>query len=326
LDAWYNRGRAYIDLHQYDKALADYSKAIELMPNHPTPLNNRGVAYSQMGRHHKALADFSKAIELDPKNSAIWNNRGWAYLLLHQEEKALADFSKAIELDPNDATTWNLRGDAYAALQQWDKAIADWSKLLELDPKNAEAWNKRGVTYSFICEWNKALADCSKALDLQAKAPIFQNNLAWLLCTRSEPNRCDPQRAVALAEKAVQAAPKEGNCGVTLGVARYRAGDWKGAALALEEALKLLQATGGFQRGVGRSLFFLAMAQKQLGQGTDGQQTYHRALAWLEANQQTVQATPWLAAELRRFQAEAEELLKGRPEKMEWPRPNAPAR
>ena len=112
----------------------------------------------------------------------------------------------------------------------------------------------------------------------------------------------------------------------TLGMARYRAGDWKGATQALEEALKLSQATRGFDRSVGRSLFFLAMAQKQLGQGQEARQAYDRALTWLETNRKTVQETPRLADEVRRSQTEAEQLLKQRPDQKQKPPAEAPRR
>jgi len=189
------------------------------------------------------------------------------------------------------------------------------NKAIELDPKNARLWDNRATVHSRLGEWDKVLADRSKALDLKPEDPVVQNNLAWSLSICPEAKLRDPYRAVNLAASAVKAAPKEGNCWTTLGVARYRAGDWKGASAALQEALKLFQGTGGFQRGVGRSLFFLAMAQHQLGQRQEARQAYDRALAWLETNQKDVQGAPWLASELRRFQAEAAELLGIKDEK-----------
>ena len=109
-------------------------------------------------------------------------------------------------------------------------------------------------------------------------------------------------------------------------MARYRAGDWKGATQALEEALKLLQATRGFHRCVGRSLFFLAMARQQLGQGPEARQAYDRARAWLATNRKTVQETPWLVDELHRWQTEAKQLLKQRPDQKQEPPAQAPRR
>ena len=44
-EAYYNRGIAYGDKGEYDKAIEDYSKAIELNPEYAEAYNNRGNAY-----------------------------------------------------------------------------------------------------------------------------------------------------------------------------------------------------------------------------------------------------------------------------------------
>src|SRR5262249_39578799 len=76
--------------------------------------------------------------------------------------------------------------------------------------------------------------------------------LAWFLATAPNPKVRDGNRAVGLAKKAVELAPKDGICWNTLGVAHYRAGQWQDAVTALERSIKL--------RNGGDSLdwFFLA--------------------------------------------------------------------
>ncbi|MFI5458071.1 MAG: tetratricopeptide repeat protein [Isosphaerales bacterium] len=173
---WFNRGWAYAGLKQWDKALADHSKAIELDPKLAHAWTHRGVVYNELGQWDKALADHSRAIELDPKFASAWNNRGWAYAGLKQLDKALADYSKAIELDPKLAHAWNHRGVARRKLKQWDKAIADFSKAIELDPSLGDAWTSRGNVYSDLKQWDKALADHSKAIELDPKGVAAWNN------------------------------------------------------------------------------------------------------------------------------------------------------
>jgi uncharacterized protein HemY len=63
------------------------------------------------------------------------------------------------------------------------------------------------------------------------------------LATSPDSKFRDPKRAVELAKKAVKLAPKEGNYWNTLGVAQYRASDWKEAIAALEKSIELLRAT-----------------------------------------------------------------------------------
>jgi Tfp pilus assembly protein PilF len=140
MKAWYNRGLAYEKLGQPGKALADYSKAIELDPKEAEVWNNRGNVYYGLGQPGKALADHSKAIELDPKSALAWNNRGVDFLQLGQPDKAVADFSKAIELDPKLAMAWRNRSEAHLKVGQLDKGLADFSKAIELRRECARIW------------------------------------------------------------------------------------------------------------------------------------------------------------------------------------------
>jgi tetratricopeptide (TPR) repeat protein/serine/threonine protein kinase len=307
--AWINRGQAYLELHQYEKAFADFTKAIELDPKNGYVWNNRGSVYASFVQRDKAMSDFTKAIELDPKVARFWHNRGIQNAELKQWGKAIADYTQAIELDPGYAHAWRNRGIAYHRLNKWDKALADLTKALELDPKLADAWNIRGIVHGRLKQWDEAVADTSKALELQPDNPMFQNNLAWFLCAHPELEKRDPRRAVELAEKAVKAQPKIGNWLSTLGVARYRAGDGPGAVTALQQALKLFEGAKNFDDGVGESLFFLAMAQQKAGHGSAAKEAYECAREWLKANRETLEKNPWAADEMRRYQAEAEEVL-----------------
>ncbi len=64
--AYSNRGRAYIELGHYQKAIADYDKAIQIRKfSHPPDYVRRGEAYRGLG--NIAEADRAKACSLDSK-------------------------------------------------------------------------------------------------------------------------------------------------------------------------------------------------------------------------------------------------------------------
>ncbi len=64
---YYNRGVAYDEKGQYDRAIADYDMAIKLNPKHASAYNNRGIVYKKLGQSDKAMSDTQKAKELGRK-------------------------------------------------------------------------------------------------------------------------------------------------------------------------------------------------------------------------------------------------------------------
>ena len=61
-----NRGLAKTFLKEYEGAIKDYDKAIELDPNFAPAYHNRGIAKYELKQYSEAIADYDKAIELDP--------------------------------------------------------------------------------------------------------------------------------------------------------------------------------------------------------------------------------------------------------------------
>ena len=134
--------------------------------------NNRGFAYCEIGQYDQAISDFSKAIEINPRLAPAYNNRGTAYLYTARYEQAILDLSKAVEIDPRLAHAYNNRGWAYIKMEQYDEAVSDFNKTIEIDPRLAEAYFYRAVVYSLLEEYDKALLDAIKAQKLGYQIPL----------------------------------------------------------------------------------------------------------------------------------------------------------
>lgn len=96
-----NRGFAYYDKADYDRAIADYNQAIKLDPKFAQAYNGRCAAHNKKGEIDQALADCNQAIQLDPKLAFAYNNRGIAKRARGDTAGGDADIARAKELDPN---------------------------------------------------------------------------------------------------------------------------------------------------------------------------------------------------------------------------------
>ncbi|HEX3102128.1 MAG TPA: TonB family protein, partial [Pyrinomonadaceae bacterium] len=94
------RADASLSKADFDAAITDYTKAIEMDPKSPEAYLGRGIAYSSKQSFDLAIADFDKAIELKPKNVAGYANRGGAFERKGDLDKASADYDKALEIEP----------------------------------------------------------------------------------------------------------------------------------------------------------------------------------------------------------------------------------
>ena len=96
--AYINRGIAKFNLLDFNGAIADYIKSIELNPSHAPTYYNRGIAKVNLGEFYDAILDFNKAIELNPNHAQAYLNRGIAKVNLEDFIGACKDGLKAEEL------------------------------------------------------------------------------------------------------------------------------------------------------------------------------------------------------------------------------------
>ena len=97
-EAYYNRGLTYFDKGQYDLAISNFSRAIEIDPEHVASYSNRGEVYKLKGQYDKAISDFSIVIETNPKLSVFYYIRGNTYFEKKDYANTRNDYNKAQEL------------------------------------------------------------------------------------------------------------------------------------------------------------------------------------------------------------------------------------
>jgi tetratricopeptide (TPR) repeat protein len=167
---WFEKGYAFQQSENHNKAMNAYSRAIELNPKGVVmAYYNRGNTYANLGSYHQAIRDYDKAIELNPKFSEAYHNRGAAYAKLRDYQRAIRDCGKAIELNPNETKAYCTRGIAYGGLSNHQHTIKDCDKAIELDPQFAKAYCVRGIAYGKLGNHQQAIMDFDKAIELNPK-------------------------------------------------------------------------------------------------------------------------------------------------------------
>jgi TolB-like protein/Flp pilus assembly protein TadD len=120
------------------KSIAD--RALALSPNSPEAHFALGLFFYWGHRQYEnALAEFNRTLELQPNNALAWQFCAHVYRRRGEWERALADFQRAQELDPGDAQTPANIGATYAALRLWKDAERAELRALAIDPQNTTA-------------------------------------------------------------------------------------------------------------------------------------------------------------------------------------------
>ena len=220
---YWNRGQYRRNvLSNYDAALMDYTKAVNIDPKNPELYNSRGKTYFDMamsGKYppdktaeyrEKALSDYQTALatnKLKPKTQAeILINCGAAYGSKGDFPTALQHIHRGLKADPDNKNGYFNRSIVYYSLQQYDSALVDYRNYLRYDPNNANIWYESGMLLRTQNKNNEALEALNKALSLK---PDF--GLAYLERARAQAQlgnkaaaQQDYQRAEQLGQKTNQ--------------------------------------------------------------------------------------------------------------------------
>lgn len=104
------RAGTFMAKGEFDSAITDLNKAVEMNATDASDYASRGLAYYNKKSFDLAIADYTKSIELKPNESMSYVNRGFAFEKSGDSEKALADFQKAFDLDAkNETASLNLK-------------------------------------------------------------------------------------------------------------------------------------------------------------------------------------------------------------------------
>ncbi len=177
----------------FDIAITDATKAIELDPGRVNPYINRSWAYIEKNMLEHAIRDCKAALQIDPKNMLAYNNRGLAFQRRAQLPQAQEDYRKACDLGlelgcqnldglVNQSRISELINQSQTAFRNknWDGVIRAATKVIDLDPRNAVAYTNRSAAYAQKSYLVKALKDSNEAIKHNPDFSLAYNNRGYV--------------------------------------------------------------------------------------------------------------------------------------------------
>ncbi|MEY2527024.1 MAG: hypothetical protein QOE73_1795 [Verrucomicrobiota bacterium] len=91
----------YLVGRQFDPALGEFQRVLELQPNNLTALGYCGYIHRRQGQWQRSLSELEKCEQLDPRNAQLVANIGGSYSYLRMWKEASRAGSRALALDPH---------------------------------------------------------------------------------------------------------------------------------------------------------------------------------------------------------------------------------
>ncbi|HEV2270486.1 MAG TPA: tetratricopeptide repeat protein [Steroidobacteraceae bacterium] len=207
-DGFRRRGMAYASMREFDRAVADLTRACELAPRDEEAHYDRGVIYAEQSQFKSALKDFNAAITLQPND--IETRVARAELLQGHPDagpataaaEAKVDLDKVNSLAPPTADVRLTLSYLYAKLGDYSTAIDQinqWLSYHRLDNDQAVGLNDRcRLRATTNRDLREALDDCNHALALRPHAPATLESRIAKALAPEDPDILDSRGLVYL--------------------------------------------------------------------------------------------------------------------------------
>lgn len=153
---FFGRAMDYYTLRNYQAALADLDRAVELSPDFT-------IAYLLRANVRRLNA---KTMQLSDSNADLATSALGQSAAQMVNAEIVNDIDKVIELSPRMSFAWYNKGTVLASMGDFTSAISAFTKAIELKPDFGEAYYNRGYLYLNLGNRESGMADLSKAGEL----------------------------------------------------------------------------------------------------------------------------------------------------------------
>jgi tetratricopeptide (TPR) repeat protein len=116
--------------------------------------HNLGIVYQAQGKHERAVEEFSKALQLDPGFSSARPLLGASLLVLRRVPEAVRELEQSVQLYPDEPLLRLQLARAYLRAGDQLGMVRQYQELTRRYPENAEYRYRLGQAYQKISEWS----------------------------------------------------------------------------------------------------------------------------------------------------------------------------
>ncbi len=198
-----------------------------------------GLLKYREGQYEQAIAEYSRAIELKPKNGDAYRRLGDAFQRNEQLEEAQAAFREATRIDPLEYRNFRALGNFYFQRAAYPEAIAELQLAVQRAPDEAALHYRLAVAYQSTGQFSMAEKEARASLALSETATALHTLGVLLIYEKRE------HEAVGVIIRSLHLAPGTAVRWMNLGTAYRRTGQTANAAQAYRRGLEIAESDLG---------------------------------------------------------------------------------
>lgn len=156
MERFYINARQAVRSGDADRAYAILNELLNHYPHEKQAYYLIGRYEYSLGQYENAIDNLNRSVELDPLFIAGYNMLSYSYANMDKLDKALEMNDKFISLSPNEPNPYDTRGDIYAKFKMYDKAIESFKKALEKKNDFHSSWSNLGNLYTYTGDFVRA--------------------------------------------------------------------------------------------------------------------------------------------------------------------------
>ncbi|MGQ9631022.1 MAG: tetratricopeptide repeat protein [bacterium] len=267
------KGEQLIEKGEYDAAIKQFQRALELDPNSQRAKLDlksarliRAGIYLSKRKYDEAIEEYRNVLALNPKDPQAQFNLGVAYMWKEDWKRAEAELERVLALKPDMtepegafivSSTYNALGKIAFKKRDYNKALANYQRALQIHPENGDAHYNLGELYEKREEYEKAIREYKLAISINEYDIDSYIRLSNLYYTKRM-----YREGISTLKSLLNIQPNDVGAHYNLGNFYYRAGDKK-AALMSWFRVSMLSPRGDYAKFANKFIFDTVMELKQ---------------------------------------------------------------